>query len=81
MSSSCSFPRRRSVSPVRQNWYTELMKITRLIFLIAAIIVAAWLVSLVFKFAAWLINGLVYVAAIVIIIGLISAYIESRKKK
>jgi len=57
------------------------MKITRLIFLIAAIIVAAWLVSLVFKFAAWLINGLVYVAAIVIIIGLISAYIESRKKK
>lgn len=57
------------------------MKITRLIFLIAAIIVAAWLVSLVFKFAAWLINGLIYVAAIVVIIGLISAYIESRKKK
>ena len=57
------------------------MKITRLIFLIAAIIVAAWLVSLVFKFATWLINGLVYVAAVVVIIGLISAYIESRKKK
>ncbi len=56
------------------------MKITRLIYVIALIIVAAWLLSLVFKLAAWLINGLIYVAAIVIIIGLIASFIESRKK-
>lgn len=57
------------------------MKITRLIFIIAAIIIGAWLLGLVFKLAAWLISGLVYVAAIVVAIGLISAYIEGRKKK
>lgn len=56
------------------------MKITRLIFIIAAIIIAAWLIGLVFKFAAWLISSLVYVAAIVVTVGLISAFIESRKK-
>lgn len=57
------------------------MKVTRLVFLIAAIIIAAWLLGLVFKLAAWIINGLVYVAAIVVIIGLVSAFIESRRKK
>ncbi len=63
--------------------YTRLMnnKLTRLIFLIAAIIVGAWLLSLVFKLAAWIINGLLYVAAIVVIVGLISAYIQSRTPK
>lgn len=56
-------------------------KLTRLIFLIAAVIVGAWLLSLIFKLAAWIINGLLYVAAIVVIVGLISAYIQSRKPK
>ncbi len=56
-------------------------KLTRLIFLIAAVIVGAWLLSLVFKLAAWIINGLLYVAAIVVIIGLISAYAQTRKPK
>lgn len=55
------------------------MKASRLIFLIAAVVVGVWLLSLVFKLAAWLINGLLYVAAIVVIVGLISAYIDSRK--
>lgn len=57
------------------------MKVTRLVFLIAAVIVGAWLLGLVFKLAAWLINGLLYVAAIIVIIGLVSAYLESRKNK
>lgn len=57
------------------------MKVTRLVFLIAAVIVGAWLLGLVFKLAAWLINGLLYVAAIIVIIGLVSAYLESRKSK
>ena len=56
------------------------MKLSRLIFLIAVIILVAWLIGLVFKLAAWLINGLIYVAAIVVIIGLISRFIEERKR-
>lgn len=55
------------------------MKMSRLIFLIAAAVVGIWLLGLVFKLAAWLISGLLYVAAIVVIIGLISAYLDSRK--
>lgn len=57
------------------------MKISKLIYSIAVIILVVWLLGLIFKFAAWLINGLLYVAAIVVIIGLISTFIEQRKKK
>lgn len=56
------------------------MKLSRLIFLIAVVIVGVWLLGLLFKLAAWLVNGLLYIAAIVVIIGLISAYIDSRKQ-
>ena len=55
------------------------MKLSRLIFIIAAVIVGVWLLGLLLKFAAWLINGLLYVAAVVVIIGLVSAYFDSRK--
>lgn len=55
------------------------MKLSKLIFSIASIIIVVWLLGLVFRFAAWLISGLLYVAAIVVAIGLIMAYIESRK--
>jgi predicted MFS family arabinose efflux permease len=57
------------------------MKVSRLIFVIASIIIGVWLLGLVFRFAAWLINGLLYVAAIVVIVGLIAAFIEQRKNK
>lgn len=57
------------------------MKVTKLIFSIAAIIVGVWLLGQVFKLAAWLINGLLYVAAIVVIIGMITAFIEQRRRK
>ena len=57
------------------------MKLSRLIYVIAIIIIAAWLLGLVFRFAAWLINGLLYVAAIVLIIGLAANYLERRKQK
>ena len=57
------------------------MKLSRLIYVIAIIIIAAWLLGLVFRFAAWLINGLLYVAAIVLIIGLVADYLERRKQK
>ena len=45
--------------------------LTRLIITIAIIIVGAWLVMLAFKVAAWLINGLVGVAAVIIIAAII----------
>lgn len=57
------------------------MKISRLIYLIACIIIGVWLIGIVFRFAAWLINSLLYVAAVVIIIGLIANFIENRKNR
>lgn len=55
-------------------------KLTRLIFTIAAVVVGAWLLALVFRVAAWIMNGLLYVAAIVVIVGLVSAYVQGRGK-
>lgn len=54
------------------------MKLTRLIYVISVVIVAVWLLGIFLKFAAWLISGLFYVAAIIVIIGLISAYIDTK---
>ena len=45
--------------------------LTRLIISIAIIIIGAWLVMLAFKVAAWLINGLVGIAAVIIIAAVI----------
>ena len=45
--------------------------LTRLIITIAIIIIGAWLVMLAFKVAAWLINGLVGIAAVIIIAAVI----------
>lgn len=56
------------------------MKLSRLVFIIAAVIVGVWLLGLLLKAAAWLINGLVYIAAIILIIGLIGRYLEKRRK-
>ena len=56
------------------------MKLTRVLFVIAAIIVGVWLLGLLFKLAAWVISSLLYIAALVVIIGLVSMYIDSRKK-
>ena len=56
------------------------MKLNQLLFIIAAIIVGAWLLAMLFKIAAWVINGLVYIAAIVLIVGFITMYLQRRKK-
>lgn len=55
------------------------MKVSRLIYIIALVIVGVWVLNLIFRFAAWLISGLLYVAAIVVIIGLIAQFVERRK--
>lgn len=54
-------------------------KLTQLIFTVAAVIVGVWLIALLFKLAAWIINGLLYVAAVIVIIGLVNAYLQGRK--
>ncbi|NCC19956.1 hypothetical protein EOM33_02745 [Candidatus Saccharibacteria bacterium] len=56
-------------------------RLTQLIFTTAVIVVGVWLLALVFRLATWMINGLLYVAAVVIIVGLISAYVQGRKQK
>lgn len=56
------------------------MKLTRLIFIVAVIIVGVWAVGLLLKLAAWVINSLLYIAALIVIVGLVSAYFEGRKK-
>lgn len=55
------------------------MKLPRVLFIIGAIIIGVWVLGLLFKLAAWVISGLLYIAAIIVIIGLISMYIDSRR--
>ena len=57
------------------------MKLSRLIFIIACVVVGVWLLGLIFRLAAWLINGLLYVAAIIFIIWLITVFLEQRKNQ
>lgn len=56
------------------------MKLSRIIFIIAIIIVGVWLLGLVLKLAAWLISSLLYIAAVIVIIGIIRIWWENRKK-
>ncbi len=54
-------------------------KISQIILSIALIVLVTWVLGMVFKLAAWLINGLLYVAAVVVIIWLIALFIESKR--
>ncbi len=56
------------------------MKLSRVIYIIACIIVGVWLLGLLLKLAAWFVSSLLYIAAIIVIIGIIRAWWESRKK-
>ncbi len=59
--------------------YNDSMKLSRVIFTIAAIIVGVWLIGLAIKLAAWVINSLLYIAAVIVIIGIVRMWWESRK--
>lgn len=50
----------------------------RLIITIAAIIVGAWLIILAFKLAAWIINGLISVAAVVLIVAIVYRFVRQQ---
>ena len=56
------------------------MKLSRLIYIIAVIIIGVWAVGLLFKLAAWFVSSLLYIAAIVVIFGLVRNWWEQRKK-
>ena len=57
------------------------MKLSKLIYIVAIVIVGAWLLGLILKAAAWLISGLVYLAGIVIATGLVYSYFENKKRQ
>lgn len=56
------------------------MKLSRVIYIIACIIVGVWLLGLLLKLTAWFVSSLLYIAAIIVIIGIIRTWWESRKK-
>ena len=56
------------------------MKLSRAIFIIATIIVGVGLLGLILKLAAWIISGLLYGAAIIVIVGIILYWWENRQK-
>ena len=62
-------------------WYNGYMSFPKLIYSIAVLIIIAWVLSNIFRLAAWLINGLLYVAILVVIIGLIAQFISQKKQR
>lgn len=56
------------------------MKLSRVIYIVACIIVGVWLLGLLLKLAAWFVSSLLYIAAVIVIIGIVRAWWESRKK-
>ena len=57
------------------------MSFPKLVYGIAVLIIIVWVLSMVFRLAAWLISGLLYVAVLVVIIGLISQFISQKKQR
>jgi len=57
------------------------MKLSRLIYVIAVIIVGVWVLGFLFKLAAWFVSSLLYIAAIIVIIGLVRNWWEQRKSR
>lgn len=57
------------------------MSFSKLIYTIAALIVGVWLLGIIFRFAAWLVSGMLYIALFVFIIGLILQFGEQRSLK
>lgn len=55
-------------------------QLIRLIITIAVIIVVVWLIGLAFKAIAWLLNGLIGIAALVLIAALIYAFVHQPRK-
>ena len=70
-----------TVCLARGRWYNGCMSFPKLIYGVAVLIIIAWVLSMVFRLAAWLINGLLYAAVLVVIIGLIAQFISQKKRQ
>lgn len=70
-----------TVCLARGRWYNGYMSFPKLIYSIAVLVIIAWVLSNIFRLAAWLINGLLYVAILVVIIGLIAQFISQKKRQ
>jgi len=57
------------------------MSFPKLIYSIAVLVIIAWVLSMIFRLAAWLISGLLYVAVLVVVIGLIAQFISQKKQR
>lgn len=57
------------------------MKLKNALIYIAIIIVAVWLLGYLLKFAAWLLNLVLIVGAILLIIWIIQVYVLGKQKK
>ena len=57
------------------------MSFPKLIYSIAVLVIIAWVLSMIFRLAAWLISGLLYVAVLVVIIGLVAQFISQKKRQ
>ena len=56
------------------------MKLSTILIAIISILTGAWLLSLIYHFAAWLSSLLTYIIAFAIIGGILSIYLKSRKR-
>ena len=57
------------------------MKLSTILIAIISILAGAWLLSLIYHFSAWLSSLLTYLIAFVIVGGILSIYLKSRKRK
>lgn len=55
------------------------MKLSRVIFIIAAVIVGVWVLGLLIRLVGWVFESLLYIAAIIVIIGVLRYWWEKRK--
>jgi membrane protein implicated in regulation of membrane protease activity len=55
------------------------MKLPRVIFIIAAVIVGVWVLGLLVRLVGWVFESLLYIAAIIVIIGVLRYWWEKRK--
>ena len=60
--------------------YNILMKLSTILIAIISILAGAWVLNLIYHFSAWLSSLLTYLIAFVIVGGIVSIYMKSRKR-
>ncbi len=55
------------------------MKASKVLFIVAAIIVGVWVLGLLLRLGAWILSSLLYIAALIVIIGIVQYWWKNRK--